>query len=113
MVKKSDIEEMLKKYQPAVKKTGEQLTKAVKAAEEDISRLYKMTQIHVEIQMSNLQKEKLYHEIGKSVSGLILEGKIDLPELAKYKKQLNKIDSATKKKKRAISAVRRGKKKKK
>ncbi len=112
-MKRSDIDKMVQKYQPAVKRTGEQLNKAVKAAEEDIARMYRIAQAHVEIQMTNLQKEKLYHDIGKEVALKFMNGEIDMPGLEKYRKKLQKLDLANEKKKKTISAVKRSKKKKK
>lgn len=112
-MQRSDIDKIVKKYQPAVKKTGEQLNKAVKAAEEDIARMYRIAQAHVEIQMTNLQKEKLYHDIGKEVALKFIKGEIDIPALEKYRKKLETLDSVTEKKKKTISAVKRSKKKKK
>jgi hypothetical protein len=112
MVQKSDIENMIKKYQPAVKKTGEQLAKAVKSAEEDIARMYKIAQSHVEIQMTNLQKEKVYHQIGKDVAARLMSGEINIPELEKYRKKIAGLDAEAAKKKKTISAVSRTKKKK-
>ena len=112
MVHKADIEKAIKKYQPAVKKTGEQLAKAVKAAEEDIARMYKIVQAHVEIQMTNIQKERLYHEIGKDVASRIMKGEINTPEMEKYRKKLTGLEAEKDKKKKTISAVSRTKKKK-
>ena len=112
-MQRSDIDKMIQKYQPAVRRTGEQFTKAVKAAEEDIARMYRIAQAHMEIQMTNLQKEKLYHEIGKDVALRFMKGDIDMPGLEKYRKKLKQLDSTTEKKKKTISAVKRSKKKKK
>ncbi|MGB2629907.1 MAG: hypothetical protein WBD24_02185 [Candidatus Omnitrophota bacterium] len=104
-MKKSDMNKMFKKYQPLVKKTGEQLSKAVKAAEKDISKMYKIAQTHVEMQMKNLQKEKLYYDLGKVVAGKLMKGEIEVAGLEKYKKSLNKLDSEGAKMKRELSRV--------
>lgn len=113
MAKKTDLNELLKKFQPVVQKTGKQLAKAVKVAEDDISKLYKMAQAHVEIQMKKLQKEKLYHEIGKDVAEKLTRGSIDVPGLEKYKKRLEKIDAEDEKIKKALSGASKSLKKKK
>ena len=105
MAKKTDLNKLLKKYQPVVKKTGEQLAKAVKIAEDDISKMYRVAQAHVEIQMKNLQKEKLYHELGRHIAGKLTKGTIDIPGLEKYKKQLSKIDSEGEKVKKKLSRI--------
>lgn len=90
---KTDLNSLFEKYQPLFKKTGEELSKVVKKAEEDVSKMYKIAQSHVEIQMKNLQKEKLYHEMGKYVAEQLMKNEFDTAGLEKYKKSLEKIDS--------------------
>lgn len=109
---KEDMGNMVKKYQPAVRKTGEQLAKAVKAAEDDIARMYRMAQAQVEIQMTNLKKEKLYHSIGKEAAGMMLRGELEIPVFDKYIEQLKALDVNALKKKNTIIAIGRTKKKK-
>ena len=92
-MKKSDLNKLYKKYEPALKKTGVQLSKAIKAAEEDVVKMYKVAQNHVEVQMKNLKKEKIYYDIGKAVAKKILKGDIDFAGADKYKKDLEKIDA--------------------
>jgi len=67
--------------------------------------MYRIAQAHVEIQMKNLQKEKLYHELGKYVAGKLAKGEFDVPELEKYKKQLFRIDSEGAKVKKKLSRI--------
>jgi hypothetical protein len=114
-MKKNDLDKLFKKYQPVVEKTGKQLAKAMKVAEKDISKMYKVAQTHVEIQMKNLQKEKLYHDLGKDVAGKLIKGEISIAGLEKYKKQLTKLSSEGEKMKRKLSRIGKeapGKKKK-
>ena len=109
---KEDMGNIIKKYQPSVRKTGKQLAKAVKAAEEDIARMYRVAQAQVEIQMTNLQKEKLYHAIGKEAAGMMLKGELEIPVFDKYIKKLKTLDTTTQEKKNAIIAIGRSKRKK-
>jgi len=104
-MKKEDFSTIMKKYEPVVKKTGEQLSKVVKAAEEDISKMYRIAQNHVEIQMKNLQEEKLYHELGKFVAKKILAGDDNFKDLEKYKTRLDKIESGRKKIKNKLTRI--------
>lgn len=104
-MKKNDFDKMVKKYQPVVKKTGEQLSKALKAAEEDVAKMYKIAQVHVELQMKNLQKEKLYHEIGKYVAEKLIKGNLDEAGLEKYKKKILKLNSEGSKVKKKLSSI--------
>lgn len=113
MVKRPDFNEIVKRYQPVVKKTGEQLAKAMKNAEEDIAKMYKIAQTHVEIQMKNLQKEKLYHDLGKYVAQRVLDDNLDIPGLEKYKKSLTKLTSESERKKKTLSRVNKIRKRKK
>ena len=111
-MKKTDFNKLVKKYQPVAKKTGDQLAKAFKVAEKDISKMYKVAQTHVELQMKHLQKEKLYHEIGKYVAGEIIKERIDAPGLEKYKKRLIKIESEDKKIQQTLARISKFRKKK-
>ena len=111
--KKNELDKLIKKYQPAVKKTGEQLTKAVKIAEEDIAKMYKVAQTHVEIQMTNLKKERLYHEIGKLVARKLVKGELSDSGLAKYKTKLDKLEAESEKKKTLLSRATKSSKKRK
>ncbi|MGD2278531.1 MAG: hypothetical protein PVH45_00370 [Candidatus Omnitrophota bacterium] len=111
-MKKNELDKMLKKYQPAVKKAGNQLQKAMKTAEEDISKMYRIAQTHVEIQMKNLQKEKLYYELGKYVAGKLMKGNIEIEGLERYKKSLNKINAEGARMQRKLSGIGKVSKKK-
>jgi len=105
--KKNNFDELMKKYQPVMKKTGDQLAKAVKVAEKDIAKMYKLAQTHVTLQMKHLKTEKLYHEIGKYAAGKILAGTLDAADMEKYKKRLEKFKQEDEKIKKKIASIRR------
>lgn len=109
-MKNSDVNKLLKKYKPVVKETGKQMSKIAKSAEEDITKIYKIAHTYVEMQMKNLQKEKLYHEIGKHVAGKLISGKLDIPELEKYKRRLSVINLQGSKMKKKLSQISKSKK---
>ncbi|MFC1570767.1 hypothetical protein ACFL4E_03180 [Candidatus Omnitrophota bacterium] len=110
---KVEMDKLMKKYQPAMKKTGKQLVKAVQVAEEDIAKMYKVAQTHVEIQMTNIKKERLYHEIGKLVARKLMRGELEGAGLDKFKKQLDKLETEGDKKKKLLErASKEGKKRK-
>ncbi|MFH1847261.1 MAG: hypothetical protein ABH869_06890 [Candidatus Omnitrophota bacterium] len=111
-MKKSDMDKFYKKYEPAVKKTGAQLAKVLKTAESDISKMYKIAHTHVELQMKNLQKEKLYHELGKYVAESLMKGDFTVDSLDKYKKKLTSLNSAGDKMKKKLSRISKARKKK-
>jgi len=104
-MEKSEVNKLLKKYKPVMQKTGKQMSKIAKSAEEDISKVYKIAHTYVEMQMKNIQKEKLYHEIGKFVAGKLLSGKLDIPELEKYKRRLTAINLQGSKMKKKLSRI--------
>jgi glutamyl/glutaminyl-tRNA synthetase len=105
MARKKEIESFMERYQPVIRKTGDQFAKAVKTAEEDLSKLYKKTQLQLDIQMKNFQKEKLYYDIGKILAEKIISGEIEHPDFKKFRKQLKKIESENKKTKKKIKAI--------
>lgn len=108
----NDLNKLMEKYQPAIQKTGEQLAKAVKSAEKDLSKMYKVAQTHVEIQMKKLQKEKLYYDLGKYVAEKLVKDSLDVPSLEQYKKRLTKIDSEGDKIQKKLSRITKSGKKK-
>ncbi|MDD5634282.1 MAG: hypothetical protein PHW46_03300 [Candidatus Omnitrophica bacterium] len=112
MPDKTDFEKLVEKYQPIVKKTGERLAETIKAAEKDVERMYKIAHSHIEIQMKNLEKEKLYHEMGKYVARRLFEGGLDVQELEKFKIRLAEIDVENEKiKKKLVQVKNSGKRK--
>ena len=78
-----------------------------KTAEKDISKMYKIAQTHVEMQMKNVQREKLYHTIGREVAKNIIKGTVDPLDLEKYRKDLLKIEAEGKKMQKVISKTTR------
>jgi len=91
-MKKTDFNDIIKKYQPVMQKTGEKLSQALKIAEKDISKVYNLTQKHISIQLKNLQKEKIYHELGKYVAKKLISNDLDISSLDIYKERIMKIE---------------------
>lgn len=102
---KKDFGNLVSKYRPVMEKTGQHLSKAVKSAEEDIARMYKVAQNQMEIQWNNLQKEKIYHRVGKELAPKILDGTIDIKGLDKFKSELAKIERQNKKVSRRLKKI--------
>jgi len=114
MPKKNDMEKLLDKYGPVMKKFGNELGEAAKKGEESLVMMSKMLKIQMDIMGGTLQREKLYYNIGKEVAQKIMKGTLEPDSLEKYKKQLAKIASEEEKKKKAMSRVKSsGKSKKK
>lgn len=109
---KVDFGKLLKQYEPAMKKAGEQLSKAMKSAEKDVAKMYRLAETHVEIQMGNLQREKLYYDIGKDVASKISKGGLTEEDLEKYRKRLGKIEFEVARKRKSLSKAGKTAKKK-
>jgi len=103
--KKGDMKKVIEKYGPMMKKFGNEVGEAAKKGEESLIMMSKVLKIQMDILGGTLQKEKLFHEIGKDVAAKLLKGSIDLPGMDKYKKRLLEIDAEGRKKKKAISRV--------
>ena len=89
---------------------GEELSVLAKKSEKEIIRASKAGKIQVDIMGLNMQKEKLYYDIGKKVSSLNAKKKLNISQLEPYWKKIRRIELSVRKNKRELSAV-RGKKK--
>ncbi len=105
MAKKTEMNKMLDKYGPMLKKLGDDLGDVAKKGEEGVIKISKVLKIQMDMLGVSLQREKLYYEIGKEVAAKMLEGDEDLSSLNKYKKKLSKIQSEGEKKKKTLSRV--------
>ncbi|MBU0570878.1 MAG: hypothetical protein KJ995_07195 [Candidatus Omnitrophica bacterium] len=106
MAKKSDLNKVMEKYGPIMKKFGNEIGEAAKKGEESLVMMSKVLKIQMDILGGTLQKERIYHEIGKEVAAKLFKGGLDIPGMDKYKTRLDRIQSEEKKKKKAISQVR-------
>jgi len=100
---KKELDKLVTKCRPAIQKTGVQLSRALKTAEEDIAKMYKVAQMHVEVQMKNLEKEKLYYDIGKEVASKLAKGEMEGAGLDKYRGRLEKIAASSDRIKKKLS----------
>ena len=109
MAKKNDMNTIMEKYRPMLQKFGDDLGKAAKKGEKAAVRMSKVLKIELDMLGTNLQKEKLYHELGKHVAKKLADESFDLPGLEKYKKRLEKINSEGESMKKKLKSI--GKKK--
>ena len=89
---------------------GEELSVLAKKSEKEIIRASKRGKIQVDIMRLNMQKEKLYYDVGKKTSSLNAKNKLNISELEPYWNKIRRIEVKARKKKMELSAV-RGKKK--
>jgi len=107
MVKKQDIDKVMEKYKPVLKKFGEDVGKAAKKGEENVVVMSKLMKIQLDLASMSLQREKLYYDIGKEVADKLMKGTLNIEGLEKYKTKLSKIKTDGDKKRKAISRVKK------
>ena len=110
---KKDMEKIMDKYRPMLKKFGNEVGEAAKKGEESVVTMSKVLRMQLDMLGISLQREKLYYEIGKDVAARIMKGSLEIEGFEKYKSRLAKMQSDNEKKKKAISKVRSSGKKKK
>ncbi len=113
MAKKADMNKVIEKYKPMLKKFGSEVGVAAKKGEENVVMMSKLLKIQLDVLGITLQREKLYHDIGREVAKKLLKGTFEIEGFDKYKKQLEKMQADGEKKKQAISKVKKSKKGKK
>lgn len=109
MGKKNDVNKVLEKYRPMLKKFGDEVSVAAKKGEENVVKMSKMLKIQLDMMGVSLQKEKLYHDLGKEVAQKLIKGEIDIPGLSRYKDMLKKFNADNMKMKKDLTKVSRSK----
>ena len=112
--KKENFQKDFNRFLGQTKKTftqlGKELNILVRRGEKEIVKASKSGKIRLDIVSLNVQKEKLYYDIGKKVFSLNAKKKLDMPELEPYWKKVRKIETDARKKKRELSRARKEKK---
>jgi len=90
-----------------LRKFGDEVKVLAKKSEDEIVKVSKAGKIQLDIMGLNVQKEKLYYDIGKKIVSLNAKNKIDIPEINAYLKKIDKLDSVARKKKKDLSHVRK------
>lgn len=89
---------------------GKELGEIAKKGEEEIIKASKAGRVRLDILGLNVQKEKLYYDIGKRLVQLHAKRKLDIPELESYWKKLRKIEQDARKKKRELRLMTKARK---
>ncbi|MFH1381155.1 MAG: hypothetical protein ABIH57_03180, partial [Candidatus Omnitrophota bacterium] len=76
-----------------------------KKSEKEIVKASKKGKIQLDIMGLNMQKEKLFYDLGKKVISLNAKKKLEIPELESFLKKLRKIETDARSKKRELSGV--------
>lgn len=112
MVDKNDFGRMMDKYKPMLKKFGDDMGVAARKGEANVTKMSKVLKLQLDMLGIAVQKERLFYEIGKDVAAMLAEGEVNVARLDKYKKALEKMSREDDKRKRALTRVSAGGKKK-
>ncbi|OGW74843.1 MAG: hypothetical protein A2Z72_06660 [Omnitrophica bacterium RBG_13_46_9] len=104
-----DFKQILDQTKENLKKVGKELGILAQKSEEGIVKASKAGKIQLDIIGLNVQKEKLYYDIGKKLVSINAKKSLNIPELVPYFKKIRTISTDARKKKRELSMV-RGKK---
>ena len=78
-----------------------------KKSEKEIVKASRKGKIQLDIVSLNLQKEKLYYDIGKKVVALKAGDKLDIPELEPFWDKIRRLETKARKKKQNLSFVKK------
>ncbi len=113
MAKKRDIQKdfakLLEQAKERFKEIGKEVSVLAKKSEKEIAKASRVGKIRLDIVGLNMQKEKLYYDIGKKVVSLNAKKKLGISELEPLFKKMSKIESTARKKKRELRGMKGGK----
>ena len=101
---------LLEQTKEKFRKFGKELSILAKKSEKEIVKASKAGKMQLDIMSLNVQKEKLYYDIGKKVTSLNAKKKLKISELESYWKKMRKLEADARKKKRELSLFRKEKK---
>lgn len=105
-----EFTKLLDQTREKFKKFGKELGVLAKKGEKEIVKASRTGKIQLDIMGLNMQKEKLYYDIGKRVASLNAKKGLEIQELEPFWTKMRKIETNARKKKRELSAVRKEKK---
>jgi len=112
MVKKSDFQKEAAKFLDQLKENLKKFSKEAgifaKKGEKEIVKASKIGRIQIDIASLNIQKEKLYYDLGKKIASLRGSGKeISQEAIEPFMQKLRNIELEARNRKRDISRVRK------
>jgi len=114
MATKKDLQKELNKFfehaKGGLKKFGKDVSVLAKKSEKEIVKASKAGKIQLDIVGLNMQKEKLYYDLGKKVVALNAKKSLKASVLEPYFKKLSKLESNARTKKKELSSVGKSKK---
>lgn len=103
--RQKEINRLLGQAKDGFRKFGKELGVLAKKSEKGLVKVSKSGKIQLDIMGLNVQKEKLFYDIGKKVVDLNTKKPLELVELESYWKKMNKIEKEVESKQRALSSV--------
>jgi len=105
--RQKEINRLLGQAKDGFRKFGKELGVLAKKSEKGLVKVSKSGKIQLDIMGLNVQKEKLFYDIGKKVADLNTKKNLGLAELESYWKKMNKIEKEVESKQKALSSVNR------
>jgi hypothetical protein len=102
-----DWAKILDQTKENLRKFGQEASVWAKKSEKELVKASKMGKLQFDIAGINLQKEKIYYEIGKKVASLNSKDKKAIPGLTSYWKKMRDLEVKSRGKKRALSEVKK------
>ena len=107
--RRQEFDKVLGKAKVNFKKFSEELSVLAKKSERGILKASKTGKIQLDIMSLNVQREKLYYDIGKKIAAINSKKTIDIPELEPLWKRMSKIEDDAEKKKEQLVLVKKEK----
>ena len=111
MPKKPDLQKdwtkILDEVKENLRKFGKEASVWAKKGEKELVKASKMGKVQLDIAGINLQKEKVYYEIGKKVASLNSKDKKLVPGLTSHWKKLRSLEVKARGKKRFLSEIKK------
>lgn len=102
-----DWSKMLEQARKNLQKFGKEASIWAKKGEKGLVKASKVGKLQLDIAGINLQKEKIYYEVGKKVSKLKSNVKSDIPGLDAYWKKIRDLEVKARQKKKALSEIKK------
>ena len=103
--RQKELNRLLGQAKDGFRKFGKELSVLAKKSEKGLVKVSKSGKIQLDIMGLNVQKEKLFYDIGKKVADLNTKQDLGLAELESYWKKMEKIHKEVQSKQKALSFV--------
>ncbi|NQT21840.1 MAG: hypothetical protein HQ579_00195 [Candidatus Omnitrophica bacterium] len=103
----NEMNKVMKQLKANFKRFGKDASIFAKKGEKEIVKASKIGRVQLDIISLNIQKEKLYYEIGKKVAALRTGGEKAAIAVKPYLQKLRKIETNIRSKKREISGIKK------